>query len=303
MPFGFKIVNDEKGRKKIIRDPETEEILYDGIRHFMTYQSKRKTVFYLHAKHNIHLSYKSFDTLLKNSMLYGAYRGNPNYCEAYLDKETWDQLQKLGKINVKDNTKTDRAYLFSGLIKCPHCGIKLKGGIFHTRNKSGGRFVYKKYRCGNNMMNSSCDFNKVVSENVMEKLLLENIEKYMEDAKLRSFEVSEGEAVVPKHDIEAIHEEIDRLNYSWKTGKIRKVEQYEKDYEELMNKLADAEAELERTPMQDFSKIEEILSGGWREIYKALDDEHKRAFWRSFISAIEIDWTTKKKEIKKIIFF
>ena len=53
----------------------------------------------------------------------------------------------------------------------------------------------------------------------------------------------------------------------------------------------------------DFSHIKEILSGGWKSIYKALDNEHKKAFWRSFVKEIRIDWSKANKEIEDIIFF
>ena len=78
---------------------------------------------------------------------------------------------------------------------------------------------------------------------------------------------------------------------------------HEKDYAELMEKLELAEAEQGEVTLKDFSKIEAILHSGWEEIYSSLDDEHKRAFWRSFIKSIEIDWTTEKKEVLKVNFF
>jgi wyosine [tRNA(Phe)-imidazoG37] synthetase (radical SAM superfamily) len=81
------------------------------------------------------------------------------------------------------------------------------------------------------------------------------------------------------------------------------VEQYEKQYAELMEKLEEAESEQKQVIVKDFSKVEAILQGGWEEIYKNLDEPHKRAFWRSFIKSIEIHWTTEKKEIVKVNFF
>jgi hypothetical protein len=138
----------------------------------------------------------------------------------------------------------------------------------------------------------------------MEKMLLANIEKLLDSAKIKAATVSDSDKfVVPKYDIEEIHEQIDRLNYSWQTGKIRKVEQYEKDYAELMEKLEEAEAEQGVVVVKDFSKIEAILQDGWRSIYNNLDDAHKRAFWRSFVKSIEINWTTEKKEITAVNFF
>ena len=200
-----------------------------------------------------------------------------------------------------ENASENRAYWFSGLIRCPVCGNKLSGFISTSTSSNGTKHKYKKYRCANHKLNNRCTFNKHVSENTFERMLLANIEKYLDEAKIRSAEISDSDAVkIPQHDIEAIHDEIDRLNYSWKTGKIRKVEQYEKDYAELMEKLEAAESEQGEVIVKDFGKIEAILQSGWEGIYKALDDQHKRAFWRSFIQSIEIYWTTETKEITKV---
>ncbi len=305
MPFGFRIAQDTAtGRKKIIRDPDDEPILRDAIEYCLTHQSKKKTLVYLHAKYHVSMSYNSISRLFANTMLYGAYRDNPSYCEAYIDKETFDKLQDITTRNVKENTADDRSYVFSGLIKCPNCGNKLAGGIYTTRSSNGTLHRYKKYRCANCRTNNRCDFNKVVSENTFEKMMLANIERYLEEAKIRSAQVSESNSVkIPQYDIEEIHGQIDRLNYSWQTGKIRKVEQYERDYAELMERLEKAEAERGEIVVKDFSKVEAILQGGWKEVYKSLEDSYKRAFWRSFIQSIEISWTTDKKEIIRVNFF
>lgn len=304
LPFGFMVGKDtETGRKNVVRDPDEEPILRDIIDHYLTYQSKKKTLTYLHAKHHISMVQTSLSNLLSNPMLYGAYRDNPSYCEAYIDKETFDRIQEITSRNIKDNAAENRVYLFAGLIKCPECGTLLKGHIQHSKTKTG-KLMYKKYRCGLHHVNKSCHFPKAVSESVIEKKMLANIKEYLEDAKARTKGVADdGKAKIPMHNIKEIQEQIDRLNYSWQTGKIRTVEQYEKDYAELMDKLAKAEAERGEVTTTDFSKIEEVLELGWRSIYRNLDDEHKRAFWRSFVQSIEIEWTTEKKEITRVNFF
>jgi DNA invertase Pin-like site-specific DNA recombinase len=306
MPFGFKIVTDQNtGRKKIIRDPDDEDILEDMIQHYMTHQSKKGTIVYANAVHHVSISHDSLTRLLSNTMLMGAYRDNPKYCEAYLTPEEFDKLQGIMNRNVKDNTAENRAYIFSGLIRCPECGCILKGttNVQWSRDKSI-KYVYKRYRCGKSKKDAACDFKKTISENAFERMMLANIEKYMEDAKLRVTHVDDSnKAKVPKHNIEEIHDRIDRLNYSWQTGKIRKVEQYEKDYAELMELLEQAEAEQSKVEVKDFGKIEAILHSGWEGIYNNLDDAYKRAFWRSFIQSIEIYWTTKKKEITRVNFY
>ena len=304
LPFGFAIAADENtGKKKVIKDPELSPVVEDIINHYLTHQSKRKTVIYLNAKYHLSVAYNTLSLMLSNTMLYGEYRGNPSYCEAYLDKDTFDRIQEIIKRNIKDNTAQKRAYLFSGLILCPECGCKLKGTHFVQKYKSG-KGILKKYRCTNNSRTVTCSFNKVVAEKTMERKMLAGIEHLFEEAKIRAFSVDEsGDSKPPKYDIEAINTEIDRLNYSWQTGKIRTVEKYEEQYAELLEKLERAEEERGETPSTDFSKVETILRSGWESIYDSLDDEHKRAFWRSFIESIKIEWTTETKRIKRVNFF
>lgn len=303
-PFGFKNGKDEQtGRKNVIRDPEVEPIMRDLLAYMFKHQSKRGALVYLHTKYHINMSYNTLARLLQNTMLCGEYRGNKNYCEAYLTREEFDRLQRLSTHNVKQNTE-NRAYIFTGLIKCPLCENRLAGTTATITKPNGNVHKYKKYRCANNKINCRCDFNKQVSENVLERMMLKNIEQYLEDAKIEAAQVADGDAVkMPQHNIDDLHEQIDRLNYSWQTGKIRKVEQYESQYAELMEKLEQAEAESSQIVVKDFGRIEAILQTGWRGIYENLDDAYKRAFWRSFIQFIEIDWTTDKKEITRVEFF
>lgn len=303
MPFGFKITIDPNtGRKKIVKDPDDAEVLEDLIHHYMTHQSKKGTIVYASAVYHISISHDSLTRLLRNTMLMGAYRDNPKYCEAYMTPDEFAKLQNILDRNVKNNTTENRAYIFSGLIKCPVCGCSLKGNVVVNRSRDKKTiYRYKRYRCGKYRKDGACTFKKTLSENAFERLMLADIEKYMEDAKIRSAQVTDSNAVkVPKHSIEEIHEQIDRLNYSWQTGKIRSVEKYEKDFAELMEKLEAAEAEQGTVELKDFSKIEAILHSGWEEIYNNLDDAYKRAFWRSFVQSIEIN---DKKEIVRVNFF
>lgn len=303
-PFGWMIAKDEEtGRKKIVKDPDEAPILEDVIQYYLTYHSKKKSILYLHSKHHISMHYEVFGRLLKNTMLYGAYRDNPNYCEAYIDKETFDRLQEINKRNCKENTRYNREYIFSGLLRCPKCGRLLSGRVQVQKLKSG-KFEYKRYSCPANYQTGMCSFNKAIAESTVEKLMLTNIELYIEDAKIRSIEIADsGDAKIPKYDIDAINEEIDRLNFSWRKGRIRTMEQYDKEYDELLEKLELAKQERSVVDVKDFEKIEAVLHRGWRDIYNALDDENKKAFWRGIVSSIEIEWTTDVKRITKVNFF
>lgn len=304
-PFCFMIITDEQtGRKKIVKNPEYEEMTYDMIQHLLVHQSRRKTLHYINEKYGTCFEYKALMRVFQHSWLYGEYRGNPSYIEdPYIDKKTFDKIQEITKRNLKV-PKSKRCYIFTGLILCPECGRTLKSGTTDNNGKRGDD-SYKVYRCNHRMIQGQCAFNRIVYERTIEKLLLKNFEVYLNDAKVRSAEVSVVPVKKAKPDIKKIQAEIDRLNYSWRTGKIAKVEDYERDFEELKAKLEEAQMDEPEVP-QDFSAIEEALGGDWRDIYNMLDDEHKRAFWRKYIKSIEIDWTVKgkgNKRITKVNFF
>ena len=305
LPFCYTISkNEHTGRKEVIKDPETEEITEDLLEHFQMHQSIHKTVLYINAKYRLEIMYKTISNLLQNPLLCGEYRGNLSYIqEPYIDRETFDRIQKMIKRNTKTNTIA-RDYIFGGLVRCPECGTVLRGTTNHNKAKNGKTYIYKMYRCARWAYSRNCSYNKVVNENTLEKLMLTNIETYLADAKIKAAEIKDSDAFkIPQNNIDEINAQIDRLNYSWQTGKIRKVEQYEKDYAELMEKLERAKAAQGEVIIKDFSKIDAILQAGWREIYNALDDGHRRAFWRSFVDNIEVDWMGKEKKIKRVSFF
>jgi DNA invertase Pin-like site-specific DNA recombinase len=307
-PFGWMIAKDKTtGRKKVVKDPDEAPILEEALLHFETYQSKRKTVALMYSKYHVSISLHAFADLIKNTMLYGAYRDNPQYCDAYIDKERFDKLNDILLRNIKENTAENRVYYFSGLMRCPECGRLLAGQIATTTKKVGDktfRYKYKKYRCPKHRLTKSCNYSKAISESVLEKLLLSNLEQYIEDAKIRSVEVFDsGEDKILKYDLDELNAELERLNYAWKKGRIKGgIEQYDKEYDELIEKIELAKQEKDNSEPKDFSQIESVLQEGWQEIYKALDDEHKRAFWRNIISSIEVEWTTQVKRIAKVNF-
>lgn len=302
VPFCLTIVN-VGDRKRIVKNPETADIMEDLIQHVWTHQSKRAATLYINQKYDMDLSYYAVNNVLKNTMLYGEYRGNSNYLteeNRYMTKEDFEKMQRFLSRQVKDNSAI-HDYIFSGLILCPCCGKNLKGGKFVNTNPAGVKYENKKYRCQKHTLRGTCAFNKVVNESTLEKLLLENVSRYLEEAKIRSAEIEEAVPQPPKNKVADIQAEIDRLNYSWQKGRIKDAAKYDKDYDALMAKLEEAQAEVTEVVKQDFSKAEAALAGDWKTLYAALDDAHKRAFWRSFIESIEIDWSGKGQAGKKIV--
>ena len=110
----------------MVKDPATQHIVKDIIDYFLVHHNKRLTLTYIKNKYGVDLSYNMLSNMLINTKLYGHHRGNDDYCEPYIDKETFDKIQEILKSNVKQ-TVTKRVYLFSTLCLCPSCGRTLVG--------------------------------------------------------------------------------------------------------------------------------------------------------------------------------
>ena len=301
----FPWINVQVGeRKRVVKNPEMAHITEDLLHHIWTHQSKRAALHYINGKYNLKLAYDQIVRVLDNTMLYGEYRKNPDYLapeDRYMTKEEFIKMHNFLKRQVKQNSpKHD--YIFSGLIRCEHCGKPLKGNNFKV---NGGDV--KKYRCQYHQISRKCDYNKVINEETLEGLLLANIEQYLEDAKIKEAKAIETNPVNNEIELAELQAELDRLNYAWRKGRLKDAAKYDKDYDELMEKIEAAQDKHVEIIKQDFSKAEAALSGDWKTLYSSLDDAHKRAFWRSFIESIEIDWKSghKKtdKKISKVNFF
>ena len=302
--FGFVYTEDEHGRRRVLKDPATQGIVMDILNHVMRHQSIRATMRWLKEEYDIDMHYSTLSRWLKKPLLYGAYRGNTEFCEPYLSKEEWEKMQNAIRRNVRVHDE-NRHYWFSGLIRCPQCGHLLKGGVYTGKRKSGGHYEYKQYRCQHAYLSAGrCTFKTAVFENTLERELLKDIEKLLDQAEAKNVKILEKNKKTVKPDVEKLNTQIDRLNYAWMTGKIRSEEQYETMYKDLNRQLHEALVGEEKTEeARDLTHVRGRLEGGWKEIYAALDDEHKRSFWRSIIESIEIDWEGNEKRVREITFF
>lgn len=279
VPLGFKIVKADNGRR-IVKDPEKEPELRWILKEYARTLSARAVSFKFEEVWGYHRGEKSIRMLIKNTMLYGSYRGNDNYCEPYITKQEWLSLNSHWKNPVRTSP---RPYLFSSILKCPVCGGNLTG-----RENNYNKIYYSCKR----HYNRRCTYAGQVSEIKIEQMLLENMEALLHDAKVS---VAPRKKTV-KRDYKA---ELERLNYSWQKGRIS-VEDYDKQYDELMALISKQE---ETSYEVDFSAIERVLSKGWRNIYSQLDNAHKSQFWHSILKEMHITWESYgNKSIDEVLF-
>lgn len=279
VPFGFAVVN-----KKMVHNEDEEEILKVLLNHYYTFQSVRKTVMFAKSEYGITLSYPRFRRLLSNPFLYGCYRDNLNYCEPYITKQRFDEIQAILKKNIRvRNSKHN--YIFSGLIRCPKCGCLLIGGITQSKRSDGTKRVHLSYRCESHFLKKNdCTFNKSKSQPLLEQELLKKLTPMLQEY-VASFDAKSKPKKKPI-DKEKIKAELDRLNNMYLKGRISE-EFYDAKYTELNKKLVSVD--IDRHEQQAKNEIIELSSVNLVELYNTFTDEEKRTFLRGIIKEIRID--------------
>ena len=289
-------VTGEKRNRYLIKDKQYEELTYDILDFYETHQSKAATLGYINIKYGMKMTMKKLNTFLTDTLLYGEYKGVPDYVEPYITKERFDRIQDIMKRNARKAVSPNSTFLFSGLMKCPDCGNNLVGNVVTTN----GKYKVHTYRCNAARTQKICPFFQTVSERKLEKQMLDNLDTYI----YREIELSKLEepkrANINITKIENLKVEIDRLNTMFRKGRIGE-EEYDTEYYKLERQLKKIDV-TEETPQKNIDALKGVLETDYKAIYDSLTKENKKAFWRSFIKEFSID---KNKQIvpESIIFF
>ena len=294
--FPWKVVGEKKNRH-LEKNMEMAERLYDILDHYEISQSKSATLAYHNAKYD-KISYHTLTNLLTDTLLYGEYKGIPDYVLPWITKERFDRIQDILKRNTRHSKPSGRVFIFSGLIRCYSCGNKLSGN--HIRSdRVNPNF---SYRCNYYRQHKSCPNSAAITEHKIEKQLLDNLNQYVQNeiAKVKAITEKKRLDVDNTAKIEAVKKEMSRLNTMFRKGRIEEAE-YDKDYAVLEKELKTLEA-VERPEERDLSALKKLIESDYRTIYDALDKTHKRAFWRKIIKEFTIG-ADRKIDPESIIFF
>lgn len=280
-PFGFTIKD-----KRVVIDEEKRAVMEDMLNYVELSSSVRGTLTYMKNTHNISFCYASLSRLLKNTMLYGSYRGNDNYCEGYISKERFENMRRLLDKNIRQR-KNNHSYIFSGLVVCDKCGYHMSGA-----HSISGQYSYSYYRCPNHYAQKRCDNLGQINEAFIENYLLENAKRLLNDYVLSVESIKQKEPVV-KSNRKTIENKLEKLNDLYVNGFID-MDKYKKDYAALQSQIIDTS----ETPKKDLTAAKAFLEGDIVDIYITLNTEEKRALWRSVIKEIRV----YKREIVDIVF-
>lgn len=219
----------------------------------------------------------SRNVLLKNEFYAGSYRGNSNYAEPYITKETYNAVQTALQSNIRTGIQR-HVYLFTGLLRCPECRSKLVG-VSHP--KGGKRYYY--YRCNNAHSVHTCIHKKHYAELATEKYLLSNLDNLLKDHIATISSITSETKNTTEKELKELRKELDNLNYIF-IKKRMPVSTYERLYAETEDKIK----RLESFKPKSTEHLNQFLNSSWRSIYDNLTRENKRTLWRNILDSAHV---------------
>ncbi len=278
IPMGYKAEYID-GIRRMVKDPDKEDIVLDIFNHYKQYSNYCRAAKYINDKYGIKISNNTVKNMIKNSCYYGEYCGNSNFCEPYLSKQEWDNLQ-IHKPVIRNDKRKSTEILFSGLIRCPECHRLMR--FMQKTSKNGN--VYRYSHCEYHS-SGLCDFKKVKSELLLESMLINYINKKIKDIDSKSKE-QKIKKINYLNKIKGLTEEKERLNTMFLKGRIS-----EKDYDAEYVKLESLIAEYEAYTSSQGQQIKAFsyFNYGWEIQYKELDKLNKKIFWKNILREIIVD--------------
>lgn len=292
-PVGYK--KDENN--KVVIDKDEEPVVNYFFDTYEKYQSIRKASLYTNEKFDLTRNIKNYTKMITQTQYYGSYKGNDDYCPAYMTKERWDKIQKIKESKNVKVYSAARTYIFTGLLVDSNCGSKLTGN--HAQRKTKGLYMYRCHKA----VNKQCISTKNINEELLEKHLIDNLNLYI-DEYFSSLELEYKQSKDKYKDntkmIADIKAEMKRTTNSYNKGRMEE-DEYDKEYEKLERELKKLQEEPAK---RDLTKLKDLTNINWKAMYNDLTRENKQAFWRSFIDRIEIDPMRYKegKEFIKLFF-
>ncbi len=286
MPPGYMTAQVD-GVKRMVKNPEQEAMVNAFFEFYRKHQNKTAALKYIQEYFNPDFSWSIMRTMLSSEFYRGTYRGIP-YCPAYLTETEYDEIQRISRKNIKQ-APSGRIYLFTGLIRCPACGQMLSGtGVNSIINrKTGEKRSYCYYRCNHAAIDKKCTYRHKLSQNLVEKYLLTNLEDEYYKFRIRISKVDEQRKKTTKViKPEQLHKERERLNLLFQKGRVD-WEYYNKEYDRIETELKEL-SRSRQEEQRDFTYLENLLKTDFRSMYDSLSLENRRAFWRSVVEEIHL---------------
>ena len=276
-PFGYKVELID-GVRRMVKDEEKREITEYFFK-MAAAHSIRVAAKEANAKFGLRRAYTLWHRMAINEAYTGVYHGVTDFCEPYITKEVFDQINNNQRGTRK--AQNNRTYVFSGLIKCNRCGRRMNGK--YTTSRTGDEYMY--YRCSQTMV-GACD-NHHISEKKLEKHMLENLRPILENIILEAEVTPAAPKKSNKPDPAKLQERLRRVNVSYHAGNMTD-DEYLAETKEIKAAIEAAQQEEEPQAV-DVEALRALLSTDFEAIYITLTKEERRLFWRATVDEIVLD--------------
>lgn len=271
LPKGYKI----EGKYGVI-DPETEPSVRRFFQTFLETGSIGNAVV---AVPELHLTYRAASMMLYNRGYAGDWHGVK--LPPYLTDAEFERIQELRRKPVR-KTKYNRTYLFSGLLVCGECGRRI-GGRPRKLVSGGEHYVYN---CDGIFQYRDCTNHVNMMEHTIEEYLLQTIDEKISKT-VAEFEDNPDSEVDYKAQEKAVQKKLSKLSDLYLDDLIEKSD-YAKRYTELTAELETIQEKMTAKPAKTKEDLSTMFFSGWQEIYRQLNRESKKAFWKLKIKEIRL---------------
>lgn len=278
VPLGYSIEN-----KHLVLNQDADKALHI-FQFYAECGSLNQTISHLERDMGIIMSQDNLKkSVLKNKKYIGVFRDNDHYCPALVPVDLFERVQELLAINIKVSQKY--SYVFSGLLRCAHCGQAFSGAMRKIKKRNGdGYYKYPFYRCHGAYPNKRCVNRKIIFESYIERYLLSNIQdllqKYIVD-----YEIAAAKVVDYDSRRASILKKIDKLKDLY-VNDIITMDELKQDKERYTKEL---ESLPRNQSQKDMAPIRKLLKMDLNSVYETLDPAERRQLWRSVIKEIQID--------------
>lgn len=269
IPLGYKVED-----KRMVIDPETAPIAQDIFRQYTVIRSVRALREYIMNTHGLVYSHAGVRALLDNERYIGRAHGQDDFCPPLISMEQFQQVQELLSQRAQRNlARSDRVYLFTGLVRCAECGNSLSAHVV------GQKYIY--YRCTKYEKLHLCPHKKRTSELVLEQWLLDNL---IDSFEAYNLSIREGASLArPQVDELKIKRKMEKLKDLYLNDLIDR-DAYERDYTALRDELREANAPPARPPQPvNILTLQTALAA-----YSELSRQNKKEFWGRIVGQITI---------------
>ena len=277
-PFGYhNAVVD--GVRRLVKEEQWEDAVADLFEYYRKYRNYSATARHINQQYGTNFEIQAIKRIIRSPFYYGCYKDNDNFCEPYISKEDWKDLQqKRPVIRTAGNKRTE--VLFSGMIRCPECNRLMRS--CQKSHRSGN--VYRYYHCEYHST-KMCGFAKVKSENLIEEMLLNRIDTFLAEREAAMSD-QKSEKKHSTNNVSKYRAELYRLNTMFLKGRISE-EYYDTEYLRLNDLISQYEASSQSH--DSVKHLQEVFVSDWKEMYKDLDKLHRKFFWRDVIRQIIVD--------------